>query len=80
MTDTTAETMRTDPEGFWTDKLPCWKIRGCPEAACRECVAYQDQQRPCWEQETLCKQLLGGRACRECEVYKLYGSARETSP
>jgi hypothetical protein len=67
--------MTVDKDGFWADKMPCWDIRGCPEAACRECEAYQDQSRPCWELDTLCKQHLGMRTCDTCEVYRLYGPA-----
>jgi len=74
--DVTEETLKTEEDGFWADKLPCWQIRGCPDAACRECVAYRKQDRPCWELDTICKRLLGSRTCRECEVFKLYGSVR----
>jgi len=74
------EVMEKKSGAFWQDKLPCWKIKGCPDAACRECAAYRNQDRPCWELDTLCRRLLGSRACRECEVYKLYGGARQLGP
>jgi hypothetical protein len=62
-----------DLSGFWRDKQPCWELRGCAAEACRCCVAYRDQSRPCWDHEgTLCKQM-GINTCFTCEVSRRYG-------
>jgi hypothetical protein len=65
--------MRRDPRGFWKDKAPCWESRRCVPEACRRCIAYRDQSRPCWEYgNTLCKEM-GIDTCFVCEVYKQHG-------
>lgn len=67
-----ADSLQTDPDGFWADKVPCWNLRDCPPEACRQCEAYLDQSRPCWEQDALCKKLLGLDTCKSCEVSRRY--------
>ena len=62
-------------DGFWAGKTPCWVMRGCIFEARHLCRAYQDQSLPCWEQKTLCKELLSIDTCFACQVFKEYGSA-----
>jgi hypothetical protein len=63
--------------GFWLDKEPCWVIRECIPEAREICIAYNDQTRPCWEQNTLCKELFDIDTCFGCEVYKRYCGKQE---
>ena len=63
--------------GFWRNKTPCWRMRGCIWTAREACKAYRNPERPCWEQETLCLELFGIDTCEECEVYRLYCSDDE---
>jgi hypothetical protein len=68
---------------FWSDKTPCWILRGCVEVACDTCVAFRNRARPCWEQDTLCKRLLDMESCYACVVYRLYagqGKPAERGP
>lgn len=67
------EAFKVDAEGFWADKTPCWEIRSCVDQVRRECPAYRDQSRPCWEAEgTPCEELLQKSTCFVCEVFRLY--------
>ena len=63
--------------GFWMGKTPCWVTRGCIPEARQLCRSYQDQSRPCWEENTLCKELFDMDTCSTCEVFKLYGGKQE---
>jgi hypothetical protein len=63
-----------DARGFWAGKTPCWRMRGCINEACFECVAYRDQSKACWEHpDTLCKHTLGVKTCFTCRVFQRYG-------
>ena len=60
--------------GFWIDRVPCWIMRACSREARRQCSAYIDQSRPCWEHDdTLTKRLLSMDTCFTCEVFHRYG-------
>lgn len=69
-------TGKSAEDSFWADKTPCWELRGCVSPARRSCKAYRNPSVPCWEQETLCRELLGFDTCSQCEVCRLYGSSR----
>lgn len=73
------ESLKTDPKGFWADKAPCWKLRDCVPEACQQCEAYLDQSRPCWELDTLCKELLDIETCDCCRVYRCYARWRDNA-
>jgi len=57
---------------FWTDKTPCWVIRGCVVEARHRCNAYLNPSVPCWKQETLCKQFFDFCTCFTCDVFNRY--------
>ena len=61
---------------FWSGKIPCWDFLGCTEAVYSHCAAYRDRERPCWEVAgTECRKILNfDWECRDCKVFKLYGS------
>ena len=60
-------------DGFWIDKDPCWILRACSPESRRECSAYIDQSKPCWEHtDTLTKKLLCIDSCFTCGVFRLY--------
>jgi len=46
---------------------PCWVIKNCPEEVRRECTAYRDKTKPCWQLvNSACKKM---RRCESCEIY-----------
>jgi len=50
---------------------PCWIVKGCPEETRKECQAYNNQSKPCWEIiSTVCKPCIGRISCTECDFYK----------
>ncbi len=53
-------------------------MRDCAITICKECNAFLDQSRPCWEiEDTLCDQKLGTeKSCEICSVYIKYGNNR----
>ena len=53
--------------------LPCWGIINCTAEDRKNCEAYNGHNQPCWmlnHKNNYC----AGRNCRECEVYKSFGS------
>lgn len=68
--------------GFWTGKVPCWQMFGCPQEVRDECPAFKYRAVPCWEIEgTYCKLFDygmkgdGTEICENCRVYKKWGHA-----
>ena len=47
---------------------PCWILRDCNPNNIKECRAYRDRIRPCWDSEQKCHHPLP--SCRDCDVYK----------
>lgn len=53
--------------------IPCWAIINCSEQDRENCEAYSDFHKPCWmvnHKNNICE----GKDCRECEVYKSFGT------
>lgn len=53
--------------------LPCWSIINCSENDRANCEFYSGHTKPCWminHQNNTCKD----QDCRECEVYKCFGT------
>jgi MerR family transcriptional regulator, heat shock protein HspR len=51
--------------------IPCWDIKGCPDQEKKECRAYTEHGKACWQfihKNNLC----AGQVCRECMVYTDY--------
>lgn len=47
----------------------CWELRGCSEDARKECSAFINKGKPCWElNRSICKQV-SGKICESCVVY-----------
>ena len=49
--------------------IPCYKIINCSEEDRKNCEAYHESNKPCWEYEhknNICENI----DCRECDVYK----------
>ncbi len=63
--------------GFWKGKQPCWVVVGCSPIVYRDCPAYQNTARPCWElKQTQCEKVFGlPRNCPQCTVYDRYHAA-----
>ena len=52
--------------------IPCWEIKGCPEAAQACCPARQDRRSPCWD---LARR--AGDESKRCYACDVYLNARE---
>lgn len=53
--------------------IPCWSIIKCSESDRNNCKAYDTFSKPCWmynHKNNYCT----GRDCRECDVYKSFGT------
>jgi len=51
--------------------IPCWEIAKCSKSDRENCDAFKTHARPCWtfkHSYNIC----GGKACRQCDVYRLY--------
>jgi MerR family transcriptional regulator, heat shock protein HspR len=47
--------------------IPCWEIKKCSKEVQAKCMAKIDKTRPCWQNNTKCK---NDEKCYTCEVYK----------
>jgi MerR family transcriptional regulator/heat shock protein HspR len=53
--------------------IPCWAIINCSKEDQKNCQAYSTFSKPCWiynHKKNMCK----GKDCRECEVYRSFGT------
>lgn len=53
--------------------IPCWAIIKCSEKDRVNCSAYSSYNKPCWmfnHKNNVCDD----KSCRECEVYKSFGT------
>jgi len=53
--------------------IPCWAIVNCSEEDRQNCDAYSTFSKPCWiynHTKNMCKV----KDCRDCEVYKSFGT------
>ena len=53
--------------------IPCWAIVNCSEEDRQNCDAYSTFSKPCWiynHTKNMCKV----KDCRDCEVYKGFGT------
>ncbi|MBC8216615.1 MAG: MerR family transcriptional regulator [Candidatus Marinimicrobia bacterium] len=51
-------------------QVPCWLLKPCSEADCRQCDAYTSATNPCW-QVTVKGPTCKNEDCRVCPVYRL---------
>lgn len=54
------------------DYAPCWKLTNCPEERRKNCLAFKDKARPCWElNKIICSNSskIGKKKCEECIVF-----------
>jgi len=49
--------------------VPCWEITGCSEENRKNCSAYVDKSKPCWELNKLICNRNSGKLCEDCIVY-----------
>jgi MerR family transcriptional regulator/heat shock protein HspR len=50
---------------------PCWVVKRCPEETRKQCQAYYNQSKPCWEIiGAVCKPCVDRILCTECDFYK----------
>jgi len=53
--------------------IPCWSIVNCSLSDRIDCIAFNSHDKPCWminHKNNYCE----GKDCRECEVYKCFGT------
>jgi len=53
--------------------IPCWAIVNCSESDRESCEVYNSHTKPCWmikHKDNFC----AGKDCRECEVYRSFGT------
>ncbi|MEK6645552.1 MAG: hypothetical protein AABY84_02625 [Candidatus Firestonebacteria bacterium] len=64
-----------ETKSFWTDKIPCWKMKDC--SVYKTCPSYFGHKLPCWEiKNTMCDEVLGThKTCEFCVVYKKYAKS-----
>lgn len=48
--------------------VPCWKLKDCDEETKSACMAFKDNNRPCWASPQKCLHPLP--SCRDCPVYQ----------
>jgi len=53
------------------DYAPCWEITDCPNEKRKNCLAYIDRSKPCWELNRKICHRESGKVCDECIVYLL---------
>lgn len=49
--------------------VKCWAIKDCPEEKCQDCIAYQNQSKPCWQHFRAADGCLK-QACIDCQVFR----------
>jgi len=49
--------------------VKCWVINDCPKENCQNCVAYQDQSKPCWQHFRATDGYLK-EECLDCKVFR----------
>lgn len=48
---------------------PCWEITQCSEEKRKNCSAFIDKSKPCWELNRMICQKNSGKVCEDCIVY-----------
>ncbi|MFN3739812.1 MAG: MerR family transcriptional regulator [Thermodesulfovibrionales bacterium] len=48
---------------------PCWEITQCSEEKRKNCSAFIDRSKPCWELNRMICQKNSGKVCEDCIVY-----------
>lgn len=48
---------------------PCWEITQCSEEKRKNCSAFVDRSKPCWELNRMICQKNSGKVCEDCIVY-----------
>ncbi len=58
---------------------PCWELTECSESRRKNCSAYIDKTKPCWELNRKICQTESGKLCEDCVVYisKSRGTVKE---
>lgn len=51
------------------DYAPCWEITDCTDERKKDCLAYIDRTKPCWEINRRICNREAGKVCEECIVY-----------
>jgi len=50
---------------------PCWIVKQCPEEIRKQCQAYHNRSKPCWETiNALCKPCVNRISCMECVFFQ----------
>ena len=50
---------------------PCWMVKQCPDDVRKECSAYIDRTKPCWETvKAVCRPCNNRISCTECVFFK----------
>lgn len=51
------------------DYAPCWELTGCHEQERKNCSAYIDKTKPCWElNKNICR-IEASNSCEKCTVF-----------
>lgn len=57
--------------GYVLSLAPCWMIKECPEEVRKECQAYHNHSKPCWETiNTMCRPCTNRISCTECVFFQ----------
>ena len=48
---------------------PCWEITACPEEKRKNCLAYVNRGKPCWELNQMICRRNSGKICEGCIVF-----------
>ncbi len=48
---------------------PCWELTLCSEERKKNCSAFIDRSKPCWELNKMICQRNSGKVCEDCIVY-----------
>jgi MerR family transcriptional regulator/heat shock protein HspR len=57
---------------------PCWMVKRCPEESRKQCQAYYNQSKPCWEiLSAVCKPCVDRIPCTECDFYRASKQKKE---
>ena len=49
--------------------IQCWSMNNRPEGTCQNCLAYQDQSKPCWQHFRMKDGCLK-EECIDCKVFR----------
>jgi MerR family transcriptional regulator/heat shock protein HspR len=57
--------------GYVLSLAPCWVVMECPEEMRKECQAYYNRSKPCWETiNTVCRPCVNRISCSECVFFQ----------